>query len=302
MRSDDRRNLNKVMNDFRKINEGKIMKKIMKSILVMILAMSLVACSSSSDTESKSVFEKVKEEGVLTISTSPDYAPLEFLVDGEVVGAEIEFAKYIAEKLGVKLEIKQMDFDAALTAVALGNVDMAVTGLGWREDRAESFELSYGFNKEGEASCHGLVVPTAKVNDYKTLDDFAGKKIAAQNASLQLGYTEEQIPTAEIELVKTLDMGVLMIQSEKVDALACSCDLGKAFAKTYDDLSFATPEFVVEVDNLYDGNVLAVAKGETEFVEFLNKIVVEINESGQFDVWNEEAKQLARDNGIDFEE
>ncbi|MBR3839949.1 MAG: transporter substrate-binding domain-containing protein [Erysipelotrichales bacterium] len=277
------------------------MKKLMKSLLVMILAMSLVACSSNNN-ESKSVFEKVKEEGVLTISTSPDYAPLEFLVDGEVVGAEIEFAKYIADKLGVELEIKQMDFDAALTAVALGNVDMAVTGLGWREDRAESFELSYGFNKEGEASCHGLVVPTAKVDEYKTLDDFGGKIIAAQNASLQQGYTEEQIPTAKIELVKTLDMGILMVQSEKVDALACSCDLGKAFAKTYDDLSFATPEFVVEVDNLYDGNVLAVAKGETEFVEFLNDIVLEINESGQFDVWNEEAKQLARDNGIDFEE
>lgn len=277
------------------------MKKLMKSLLVMVLMMSLTACSSS-NTKSKSVFEKVKETGVLTISTSPDYAPLEFLVNGEVVGAEIEMAKYIADELGVKLEIKQMDFDAALTAVALGNVDMAVTGLGWREDRADSFELSYGYNKEGEASCHGLVVPTNMMDAYKTLDDFGGKKIAAQNASLQQGYTEEQIPTAEIELVKTLDMGVMMIQSGKADALACSCDLGRAYAKTYDDLSFATPEFVVEVDDLYDGNVMAVAKGETEFVTFLNEIVQEINASGQFDVWNEEAKQLARDNGIDFEE
>lgn len=277
------------------------MKKLVKIVFVVLLAMSLVACSSGSN-EEKTAIEKIKEKGVLTISTSPDYAPLEFLVDGEVVGAEIEMAKYIADKLGVKLEIKQMDFDASLTAVALGNVDMAVAGLGWREDRAESFELSYGYNKEGEASCHGLVVPTAKVGDYKTLSDFSGKVIAAQNASLQQGYTEAQIPDAKVELVKTLDMGVLMLQSNKVDALACSCDLGKAFANTYDDLSFAEPQFVVEVEDLYDGNVLAVAKGETEFVEFLNEIVVEINESGKFDEWNEAAKQLARDNGIDFEE
>lgn len=277
------------------------MKKLVKIVFVVLLAMSLVACSSGSN-EEKTAIEKIKEKGVLTISTSPDYAPLEFLVDGEVVGAEIEMAKYIADKLGVKLEIKQMDFDASLTAVALGNVDMAVAGLGWREDRAESFELSYGYNKEGEASCHGLVVPTAKVGDYKTLSDFSGKVIAAQNASLQQGYTEAQIPDAKVELVKTLDMGVLMLQSNKVDALACSCDLGKAFANTYDDLSFAEPHFVLEVDDLYDGNVLAVAKGETEFVEFLNEIVAEINETGKFDEWNEAAKQLARDNGIDFEE
>ena len=277
------------------------MKKLVKIVFVVLLAMSLVACSSGSN-EEKTAIEKIKEKGVLTISTSPDYAPLEFLVDGEVVGAEIEMAKYIADKLGVKLEIKQMDFDASLTAVALGNVDMAVAGLGWREDRAESFELSYGYNKEGEASCHGLVVPTAKIGDYKTLSDFSGKVIAAQNASLQQGYTEAQIPDAKVELVKTLDMGVLMLQSNKVDALACSCDLGKAFANTYDDLSFAEPHFVLEVDDLYDGNVLAVAKGETEFVEFLNEIVVEINETGKFDEWNEAAKQLARDNGIDFEE
>ena len=72
------------------------MKKLVKSLLVMVLALSLTACSSGNK-EQKSVFEKVKEKGVLTISTSPDYAPLEFLVNGEVVGAEIEFAKYIAE-------------------------------------------------------------------------------------------------------------------------------------------------------------------------------------------------------------
>ena len=97
-------------------------------------------------------------------------------------------------------------------------------------------------------------------------------------------------------------MGVMMLQNGKVDALACSCDLAKAYASSNDDISFSDARFDVSVEDLYDGNVIAVAKGDKELVEFLNEIVIEINEKELFDKWNEDAKALARENGIEFEE
>ena len=67
-------------------------------------------------------------------------------------------AKYIAEKLGVELEIKAMEFTTVLASVDLGQADLAISGFGWKEDREQSYELSIGYNQTGEAACHGLMV------------------------------------------------------------------------------------------------------------------------------------------------
>ena len=65
--------------------------------------------------------------------TSPDFAPWEFkdVSSGttEYVGADVELAKYIAEKLGVELEIKPMEFSAIQQAVTSGNIDMGIPAL-----------------------------------------------------------------------------------------------------------------------------------------------------------------------------
>lgn len=280
------------------------MNKIIKSLMAFVMVLGLGACSSEGESEASSVLEKVKEKGVLVVATSPDYAPLEFLIgdSSSPVGAEMTLAKYIADDLGVELQVTQMDFSAVLTAVSTGNADIAISGFGYRQDRAESFELSYGYNKDGEASCHGLMIPAGTGEQYKTLADFEGKLIAAQNGSLQQGYTEEQIPTATVELISDIATGVMMLETGKVDAMAMSCDLGIAYANTSDNIEFSEARFVVEVDDKYDGNVMAVAKGETDFVEYLNTLVEKINAEGLFDTWNDEAKKLAKDNGIEFEE
>ncbi|MBR2825381.1 MAG: transporter substrate-binding domain-containing protein [Solobacterium sp.] len=149
---------------------------------------------SSADGVLKSVLEK----GVLTIATSPDYPANEFVTeDGVVYGSEMMLAKYVADCLGVKLKIETMDFNAVLTAVDTGKVDIAFSGFGWKKDRAETFELSVGYKGDDEVTFHTLIVPSDQVDQYKSLEDFVGKHIVAQASSLQQMYVEDQILTLE---------------------------------------------------------------------------------------------------------
>ncbi|MBR3250324.1 MAG: transporter substrate-binding domain-containing protein, partial [Erysipelotrichaceae bacterium] len=117
--------------------------------------------------------------------------------DGTVYGSEMMLAKYVADCLGVKLKIETMDFNAVLTAVDTGKVDMAFSGFGWKADRAEAFELSVGYIGDDSVTYHTLIVPAADADNYKTLADFVGKHIVAQAGSLQQMYVEDQIVALE---------------------------------------------------------------------------------------------------------
>lgn len=142
------------------------------------------------------VLASILEKGTMVIATSPDYPANEFVTeDGTVYGCEMMLAKYVADCLGVALKIETMDFNAVLTAVDTGKVDIAFSGFGWKADRAEAFELSVGYTGDDEVTFHTLIVPADKADQYDSLDDFVGKHIVAQAGSLQQMYVEDQILT-----------------------------------------------------------------------------------------------------------
>ena len=107
------------------------MKK-MKKLFCAALAAAMLMATMSGCGSSQNRLEKILESGKLVLATSPDFAPLEFedLSSGEAqyVGSDIELAKYIAEKLGVELEISAMDFSAVQAAIPSGQADIAISG------------------------------------------------------------------------------------------------------------------------------------------------------------------------------
>ncbi len=144
------------------------------------------------------LLKEILDKGSILIATSPDYPANEFITEeGVVYGCEMMLAKYVADCLGVALKIETMDFNAVLTAVDTGKVDMSFSGFGWKADRAEAFELSVGYVGDDKVSYHTLIVPAKDADQYKTLNDFVGKHIVAQASSLQQMYVEDQILSLE---------------------------------------------------------------------------------------------------------
>ena len=97
------------------------------------------------DTKGKSPYvspENVKTKGTLTMGTNAAFEPYEFVEEGKVVGIDASIAQAICDKLGYKLEIKDMEFDSLLTAVSTGKVDFVMAGMTVTEERLEEVNFS----------------------------------------------------------------------------------------------------------------------------------------------------------------
>ena len=276
----------------------------MKKTLAIIMAAAMLMSTMTACSEKTSRLEKIKEAGVITMATSPDFAPMEFqYVDANgkdvYAGSDIELGKYIAEKMGVELKIEAMDFTAVQAAVTTGTVDMAISGFAKTEERAESMELSDYYNIDDDDSIgQGILIMKDKVAELTTAESFAGLKVGAQNGSLQHNLVKEQLPAdVQVELIGSLNDGVLMLTTGKIDALAVSGENGVLYAGNYDNIVMSDFFF----DYTSEGNVVACQKGQTELMEAINNIIKEVNEQKLYSQWTDEATALAESLGIDVE-
>lgn len=277
------------------------MKK-MKKLFCAALAAAMLMATMSGCGSSQNRLEKILESGKLVLATSPDFAPLEFedLSSGEAqyVGSDIELAKYIAEKLGVELEISAMDFSAVQAAIPSGQADIAISGFARTEERAQNMELSTPFNITEDGGQTVLVAKGQGAN-YTAAEDFSGLQIGAQNGSLQYNLVSSQLPEdVEIVPVGSLNDGVLMLETGKIDALASDLSNAELLLESHDGIE--TTDFMFEYDS--EGNVAAVKKGETELIEAVNEIIEEVNELGLYDQWKDEATELAKSLGLEVNE
>ena len=277
------------------------MKK-MKKLFCAALAAAMLMATMSGCGSSQNRLEKILESGKLVLATSPDFAPLEFedLSSGEAqyVGSDIELAKYIAEKLGVELEISAMDFSAVQAAIPSGQADIAISCFARTEERAQNMELSTPFNITEDGGQTVLVAKGQGAN-YTAAEDFSGLQIGAQNGSLQYNLVSEQLPDdVEIVPVGSLNDGVLMLETGKIDALASDLSNAELLLESHDGIE--TTDFMFEYSS--EGNVAAVKKGETELIEAVNEIIEEVNELGLYDQWKEEATELAKSLGLEVNE
>ena len=277
------------------------MKK-MKKLFCAALAAAMLMATMSGCGSSQNRLEKILESGKLVLATSPDFAPLEFedLSSGEAqyVGSDIELAKYIAEKLGVELEISAMDFSAVQAAIPSGQADIAISGFARTEERAQNMELSTPFNITEDGGQTVLVAKGQGAN-YTAAEDFSGLQIGAQNGSLQYNLVSSQLPEdVEIVPVGSLNDGVLMLETGKIDALASDLSNAELLLESHDGIE--TTDFMFEYSS--EGNVAAVKKGETELIEAVNEIIEEVNELGLYEQWKDEATELAKSLGLDVNE
>lgn len=270
----------------------------MKKLFTLLLALLLITgCSSASTKESK--LKTIKEKGEIVVAISPDYAPYEFMdatKEGQdrYVGADVELAKYIADKLGVKLVIKPLEFKDIAGAVSMGKYDIGISGFTYSEERAEQVVFSKTYDTT-ESTCQGFLIDQSTNDQYKSLEDFKGKTVAVQSASLQEKYVNEEIPESNKKLVAQLDDAVIQLSLGKVDAVAISCSSGETFINAHDNLIIADVKFEASDDQ---GTKVIGPKGDTELIEEINKIIEEMLQDNLYTQWMNDALELAKELGV----
>ena len=246
--------------------------------------------------------DKILAAGVITCATSPDFAPNEFIdiSSGETkyVGCDMDLAQYIADSLGVKLEIVPMKFDAIKAAVTTGQVDMAIAGLAYTEDRAKNMQLSDFFGNTDADEGQGIVILKENADKLKTADDFAGKKVLAQNGSVQLDLTTAQLPNANCTPIADVNNGVMEVLTNQADGLTLDLAVAKVMLTTHKELAISDFQFEYESK----GNVIGCTKGETKLINAINMIVKEVNDKGLYKPWKDKAVELAKSLGVEVNE
>ena len=284
------------------------MKKIFALILTAALAITAVGCRKSDDSESRRTnrLEEIKERGVLTVATEPYFAPNEFIDptktgDEMYVGSDIEFAKYIGEKLGVEVKIVPLEFTEVLTSVQQGKYDIAISALSYTADRAEGMNLSKSYYKSEDSKGYGMVVRKSDADKYTTAESYADATLIVQKGSMQETFIKEQIPSyKELKYLASMTDTFLAVSEGKADRAACSIDMAELFIRANPDLDLAVvQDFKFTIDPEKDGVLVAMAKGEDELTDRINDIIDEFRETGLYKQWNDEYKAYAKKLGIE---
>lgn len=265
-----------------------MMKKMIALVLALILAVSLVACGGKPKAENK--YDTITP-GVLTVATSPDYAPYEFYAIGadgkaELAGFDIALIKYIADYLDMELEIIPMDFDGVLLELANGTVDLGVAGISPDPDRAVSMDFSDIYYEGGQA----FITVKDKADMFTDLASLnnPNASIAAQNGTIQMDLAQQYSADADlVTLTKATDI-IAELVSGKLDGGYVELDVALAYQVNYPEL-----HIVCEVPYEVEGNAIGVKKGNAELLAAINEAIAACIKDGSFSKFVADALEQA---------
>ena len=271
-----------------------LIKKVVASALLGIMTMGLVGCGSSNNTSAagnkNDLLETIQDKGKVVVGMSADYAPYEFHYIDEngkdvIGGFDVDIANEIASKLGVELVIQEMDFDALVTALPAGKVDLVISGMNPTEERAKVVDFSEVYYN----SQHGILVRAEDVDKYKTFADLEGAKVGAQLGSTQEQIAKNEIPNADLQLLANVNNLILELKSGKVDAIIMEKPVAQMAVKSNPELAVGEPTYEEESG----GNAVGVAKNNEQLLAKVNEVIKELNETGKMDEYIVKANELA---------
>lgn len=254
------------------------MKKLLALVLTIALAASLCACGGSkseSDSSASSgkgmTLAQVKEAGKLSIASSPDFPPFEELENGEVVGIEIDILNMICEKLGVELEINQMDFDSVLPGIQAGKFNVGVSGISVTEERQKNVLFTDPYCLAAQA------IVVVEGSDITSKADLEGKKVSVQTGTTAESFTQAE--GYEVLSYQANNDAEQALMSGKVDAWVID-DLTAADMVKVNNAQGGTQLVVLEEPMTTEPYAFAFAFGSEDLVEEINGIIKELVADG----------------------
>lgn len=287
------------------------MKKFFAIVLALVMVLSLVACGQEAAPAEEAAVDEVVDyaamsidelkgclttvaDGKLTVATSPDFAPYEFYAidengDYQLAGFDMALAQYIADYLGLELEVIPMDFDGTLTELAAKNVDLSLAGYSPDPARMDKMDFSDIYYKGGQS----FVTVKDKADLFKSLEDTNNPDyaIGAQNGSIQMDLANENSADADIvSLVKVTDIIAELIAG-KLDGAYIETAVAECYAINYPDLAIVLP---VPYDA--EGSAVGVSKDNGALLAAVNLAVNAALEDGSMAQFVADANELSAGN------
>ena len=266
------------------------MKKITALMLSSAMMLSLAACGGSASTETVSSEAASSEAasseavstaeaapaalttvtaGKLTMSTNAAFPPYEMTTDsGDFEGIDVEVAGAVAEKLGLELQVDDMDFDAALLAAQNGKSDIVMAGVTVTDERQKVMDFSDTY-AEGIQS---IIVP--EDSDIASADDLTGKAIGTQRGTTGYIYCTDDFGEDNVIAYDDGLTAVQALNNGQVDAVVIDNAPAKEFVEANPGLKILDTAYAQE------DYAIGVAKGNTELLNAINGALEELKADG----------------------
>ncbi|CCY26895.1 MAG: ABC transporter substrate-binding protein [Evtepia gabavorous] len=211
---------------------------------------------------------KTVTEGVLTMSTNAAFPPYESTDDsGNVVGIDADIAAAIAEKLGLKLQIDDMDFDGALAAPQSGKSDIVMAGVTVNEDRLLTLDFT-------ESYATGVQVVIVPEGSDVTLDNLGEQQIGTQRGTTGYIYCTDDYGEDHVVAYDDAIAAVKALNNGQIDCVVIDSAPAQELVKANPGLTILDTEYVTE------DYAIGVAKGNTALLDAVNGALKELVEDG----------------------
>jgi len=244
----------------------KQLRKVFALVLALALVLVLAACGGS-DSEN----EDTASTETLVMATSADFPPYEYVDGKDCVGIDIEIAQAIADKLGMKLDINNVEFSSVVAGVATGKYNMGMSGITVTDER----KLSVDFSDSYTTAVQAVVVK--EDSGYNSIDDVVKKEgfmIGVQLSTTGDMYVTDDYGEEHVTQYKTGADAIQALATDKIDAVVIDIEPAKAYVAANDGLKVLDTAYVEEE------YAIALNKDNTELNEKINNALNELIEDG----------------------
>lgn len=246
----------------------KNLKKIAAFILSAAIVVALAGCGAKKDS-GKSSSDKTE---TLVMGTNATFPPYEYVDDNnKIVGIDAEIAQAIADKLGMKLEIKDMEFDSLIPAVKSDSIDVVLAGMTVTDERKQSVDFSDSYSTGVQ------VIIVKEGSDIKSTDDLKGKKIGVQSGTTGDSYCTTDFGQENVKQFSNGSLAVAALANGQVDCVVIDNEPAKNYVAANTGLKILDTEYVNE------DYAIAVSKDNPDLLKKINTALKELKEAGKID-------------------
>lgn len=260
--------------------------KILSLILAVLMLFALVSCGAkendtkdtTSDTKADTVAQTEAETdaktetNVIKMATNAYFKPYEYYEGDKIIGIDAEIAEKIAEKLGMTLEIVDMDFNSILTAVNEGSVDFGMAGMTVTEKRLKEVDFSVSYANGVQSVIVKEGSPITSVDDLYA--EGASYKIGTQLGTTGDSYSTDDFGADNVVGFNNGNEAVLALLGDSVDCVIIDNEPAKAFVAANEGLKILDTSYADE------DYAICVKKGNSELLDKLNAAIVELTDDG----------------------